>query len=640
MAAAAGPGLACGEEKGGLMLAVTTDMLAPKDVNVVSVSIQVGPAIKYNFIGRVTPEGEVLLPATLAIVEPDDPNATIRVRVIAFKDTKPRVLRDVTTTSPRAGRVALLRMPLSFVNDNSATGALPADNLPPSAAPIGGRSLRPLADPFNPYGAEVVSVCTDPDQTMIDGECANMRVDSATLPDYSDALIFPGGDRAGQCFAPTTCFEGWRKANVDLDTCTAPKDGDVTNVTLVTADTGACGAAGQCFVPIDRSDEGWKDIGDRVQLPKGVCKKLREGAELGFVGGARCATKTPDFPVCTGGPSVTSDAGTDAGDAGTEGIVKLAEANGAYGLAVLDDSLFYGTSDGLFQVAGGQTTKLPFSPASPRLGPWFIAQHDKNILFVDGTAIAASGDIRAMIRFPNNTIKPVGLNESSGNRPTGAALGATNAWVPFIDGVGSSGNVLATDFVVLNGPTNGFVSPLIRATAVAHVANDHLWIGDEFGNIQLCNAAATPFTCDASASTDAATETIDGMATARATIDQAFILRRDGIFFGAKELGVGSYAIKRLTTDDLSGIDDSAYYPRGIAATAKCAFYASPRGLEYMSADGTGFGVLAPKAQGEVVSVVAPVPQSGIVTHAYFVVRDSIGAGGGIYRVGVPSSCQ
>ena len=143
LAVAAGPGLACGEKKGGLMLAVTTDMLAPKDVNVVSVSIQVGPQIKYNFIGRVTPEGEVLLPATLAIIEPDDPNAAIRVRVIAFKETKPRVLRDVTTTSPRAGRIALLRMPLSFINDDSATGALPSGQRPGEGR--GARDAEPPA---------------------------------------------------------------------------------------------------------------------------------------------------------------------------------------------------------------------------------------------------------------------------------------------------------------------------------------------------------------------------------------------------------------------------------------------------------------------------------------------------------------
>ena len=61
---------ACADKKGALMLAINTDMRAPKDVNAVSVTISTNGAIKHSFIGRVTPQGEVLLPATLAIVWP------------------------------------------------------------------------------------------------------------------------------------------------------------------------------------------------------------------------------------------------------------------------------------------------------------------------------------------------------------------------------------------------------------------------------------------------------------------------------------------------------------------------------------------------------------------------------------------
>src|ERR1044071_4136669 len=105
---------ACADNKGALMLAINTDMKAPKDVNAVSVTISTNGAIKHSFIGRVTPQGEVLLPATLAIVEPDDKSASIRIRVMAFQNQKPRVLRDVRTTAPTGGRTALLRIPLNF----------------------------------------------------------------------------------------------------------------------------------------------------------------------------------------------------------------------------------------------------------------------------------------------------------------------------------------------------------------------------------------------------------------------------------------------------------------------------------------------------------------------------------------------
>ena len=105
----------------------------------VSVTISTNGAIKHSFIGRVTPQGEVLLPATLAIVQPDDAGATIRVRVMAFQNTRPRVLRDVRTTVPTGGRTALLRIPLNFVNDGMINGpSLPAGLVPD---PVPGKLL-------------------------------------------------------------------------------------------------------------------------------------------------------------------------------------------------------------------------------------------------------------------------------------------------------------------------------------------------------------------------------------------------------------------------------------------------------------------------------------------------------------------
>src|SRR6185369_15636237 len=129
----------CAEQKGGLMLAVSTDMKAPKDVSIVSVTISTNNKLKHNFIGRVTPDGEVKLPATLAIAEPDDRNASIRIRVVAFQERKPRVLRDVRTSIPHGGRVALLRIPMNFVDDGSGQGQLPKeifDTLGRSSSPI------------------------------------------------------------------------------------------------------------------------------------------------------------------------------------------------------------------------------------------------------------------------------------------------------------------------------------------------------------------------------------------------------------------------------------------------------------------------------------------------------------------------
>jgi hypothetical protein len=142
--------------------------------------------------------------------------------------------------------------------------------------------------------------------------------------------------------------------------------------------TGDCEApGGHGFVPIDKADDGWRDEGDRVRLPKGVCKKLREGARLGFVGGTTCAQKTPSVPVCHGTASASSDGGTDS-DAGAP--ERLVEANGPSGLTVFSDRLYYAAQDGLFYVPNGQAARrLPGSPTAV-LGPWFVAQNGPNVV--------------------------------------------------------------------------------------------------------------------------------------------------------------------------------------------------------------------------------------------------------------------
>jgi hypothetical protein len=229
---------ACADKKGAVMLAINTDMRAPKDVNAVSITISTGGAIKHSFIGRVTPQGEVLLPATLAIAEPADAAATIRVRVVAFQDTRPRVLRDIRTTVPTGGRVALLRIPLNFVNDGKVVGApLPPGIIPDpvpgtgSETPSGGTSSGGASGAVDggtrgsgdgsAFGSTAGDYdfmnafqppCEAPDGhienlTIIDGECADNYVDPATLPDFDTAQLGDSTD-VGTCFDLATCFAG------------------------------------------------------------------------------------------------------------------------------------------------------------------------------------------------------------------------------------------------------------------------------------------------------------------------------------------------------------------------------------------------------------------------------------------------
>jgi hypothetical protein len=226
---------ACSSKKSGLMLAITTDMKAPKDVNAVSVTVSTNNTIRHNVVGRVTPQGDILLPATLAIVEPDDPNASIRIRVMAFQERKARVMRDVRTSIPSGGRVSLLRIPLNFVNDGSTqgdlpVGALPAPNpgsVPTTGGPTGGThdggapsggldggtpsadAGSSVADPvtssdlFDPF--LFVPNCPNPEHTWIDGECQDAYIDPNSLPEFDPALV-GAGDQPGVCFDTKTCF--------------------------------------------------------------------------------------------------------------------------------------------------------------------------------------------------------------------------------------------------------------------------------------------------------------------------------------------------------------------------------------------------------------------------------------------------
>ena len=327
---------ACAEKKGALILAINTDMKAPKDVNAVSVTVSTNGAIKHSFIGRVTPDGDVLLPATLAIVQPDDENASIRIRVMAFQERKPRVLRDVKTTVPRDGRTALLRIPLNFVNDGSTKSApLPDGVLPPSPSGgggtgSGGGSAGGGAADFDFFGSFQPDCPDVENQTWIDGDCRDNAVDPGTLPDYEDTLVFGSGKDGADtsaCFDVPACFQGAgpiqqggsdlppapvqdggtremdvtpRAITLDRATCSIALNGadaSQLNLAIVTPETGECVTPGECYIPLEQGASGWRLENGRVVLPSVTCKLLGKGLRL-FQTAGKCRAKTEAQPIC------------------------------------------------------------------------------------------------------------------------------------------------------------------------------------------------------------------------------------------------------------------------------------------------------------------------------------------------------
>ena len=368
--------------KGALVLAISTDMETPKDIDVVSVFITTNSVVKFDYLGRVLPDGSVALPATLAVVEPDAPNAQVRIRVIGFQGQTARVLRDVLTTVPHEQR-SLLRLPLNFLDDGSGQGSLSANLVPlgPGGAPEGDSTFDPDM---------IASSCDFGQQlTSVNGACVTAVVDSSTLPPYDPTDVYGDGGLQPNG-APTTCFDvatcfaaATPVTGVDLATCsfplpaqgapvetvdasevgpadasTAPVDRPDTgapvkaqdnpltlasslNFALVTPNAGSCATPGQCFVPLENdANEGWTLSGGTVKMIPGICARLMAGARLATSNGA-CPSKALSLPVCesTGGRAAdggvairTADGGIafGPGDSSTVGV----DEAGAVGPAV------------------------------------------------------------------------------------------------------------------------------------------------------------------------------------------------------------------------------------------------------------------------------------------------------------------
>lgn len=294
------------EEPGAIMVAVQTDLVAPKDVAAVGLYITSDGKPVFGDVRETAPNGEVRFPATIAVIgDKDRPSAVVRVRAIAFsKEGKVRILRDAITTVPRQ-RTALLRAPLRWINEGSGEGTRPDA--------VQTASLRTL-DAFG-SPPTIRSTCQNPDETFIDGACKDAHVDSEALPEYRAEDVFGGGSAdgtGGQCFDVKACFASAQWLTLD-DACTAPEEGEASLAIAVreqpggpSASTGECLGNGVCLVPLDEASD-YRVANGRVQLPATVCARIKKGEALGVVGSRACAPKTERIPSCGIASAVPSD---------------------------------------------------------------------------------------------------------------------------------------------------------------------------------------------------------------------------------------------------------------------------------------------------------------------------------------------
>jgi hypothetical protein len=348
LSAAAGSHAACSGNKeplGALVVAVSSDMAIPKDIDHVGLSINVGDRNVFSVIDQVFQPGVARLPATIAVVAPKDgTQAFANVRLVGFSKGKAVIIRDARVGIPTQRR-ALFRLPLYFLSLGSGSGAQPGVGQVPtqSIGGLGGPKPRAVAggDTLN-SGFEYK--CS-PTAALADraGECVSMDFSSptllASLPDYVAGDVFGTGAEPpltaapqdlvspdGYCFPTDTAFARYRVIDIDPSSAECSVDTGVryANIGLLTTGRGTP-LQGPSATPGQLSAQGvvaldgdantaFGEVGFRYEgestkllLPKGVCLKKGTATPLDErvidVVGSNVAipTKLKKFPPCSQG---------------------------------------------------------------------------------------------------------------------------------------------------------------------------------------------------------------------------------------------------------------------------------------------------------------------------------------------------
>jgi sulfatase modifying factor 1 len=330
---------------GQLMIAVASDMRPGRDFDDVRVVVS-DPRVSGEIVRgwRWTPGGEgARLPGTVAIVGiPDGSGAVTSVRVEGWQRGVLRVVREARVRVPDEGRV-LLRAPVEW----SCFDVLPARLAPADAA----------------------RKCLD-GETCVGGRCVPIDEQSdATMPSYSDAIVFGGGaadGAGGACFDVLGTFANARVYVPENFTgaCRIVRAGDDANVNVAVAlDPGGAGycASDACLVPLDRgAPGGWRQAGPRLVVPETVCTR---GARVAVATGV--PSKTETVPPCSEWSSVGVGSGSTAQPivlvpSGADGGLDASPPDAATGDAATGDAA---TSDASLQDASTGPLTDAFAPA-------------------------------------------------------------------------------------------------------------------------------------------------------------------------------------------------------------------------------------------------------------------------------------
>lgn len=368
-----------------LFLGVSSDMRVADDFDSVGLFISVNGEVKYQGVHPVSPTGEVLLPASLSILQPDEPSTPVHIRVAGYRASQVIAVRDAITTIP-SNQISVLRLPVQWLSTGTTKGR--AAGSPGSAATtsvsLGGVKLRSSAPSDDASFSEFAKFFSGLElpcpagQTSVAGTCESVYVPPNALVAakggahvgevYGGAtgLDEQGKAAGGACFSVEKCFA--ESEAVRPEDITVRRDGATVIGCEIPRPRGA--ALDQLNVAIDRDgtpgayvalnseaaeeakEGGWRDTGAAIALPPAVCARLGASAR-GLRVSTHCAAKRAKDPTC--GPwSAVKNAlepgftagryytGGEAGavDAGRDGPVSTVDA--ADGGATTEDGAIDG----------------------------------------------------------------------------------------------------------------------------------------------------------------------------------------------------------------------------------------------------------------------------------------------------------
>jgi hypothetical protein len=278
----------CAREPTAVILAVTTDMSVVQDLDEVGLYVGVNGEVKSSLRTFVSTEVAAKLPGTVSILEPEDANKPIHVRVAGYKNGQLKVVRDaIVTVPPKA--LTVLRMPLGWLSatqlrpsTSGTSGTTRAGQVKPKALTEEEASFKE----FDAFFPGYVSPCAT-GETSDDGACITVLAEPQRTT-YGDLVrdVFGGSvslneqtgvAEGGVCFDMEACFKNEQTLKVaDYPECkvTIPESiGNTVNFALVRNLASGCDGY-ECFVPLD-ADKRW-DAQSRVYtLPKEACERVK-----------------------------------------------------------------------------------------------------------------------------------------------------------------------------------------------------------------------------------------------------------------------------------------------------------------------------------------------------------------------------